>query len=248
MNIAELPVIGPIFTEVSTFFASFEGMSVVDIVNCLIGFIPGEIKFLNVLIPVALIAVSLVFALMGRKLLNVLKFLVCAGAGYYLGAKLLFPLIAGFVGGFGVTDVIVGVVLAVVCALLGKVAYAVVFAGIFGFASLMLLPTYVVALQNPVYSIAAAVAVTVFVLLFRGFVETLSTSVLGGLGFATGLYTTFVAVTALLGLGDHGTGLYPVDPKWIIGSLSAETILILAVATIVALIGFVKQTKSRHRF
>ena len=248
MNIAELPVVGPIFTETSTFITTLKDMCIVDAVNYLVGMIPVELQFLNVLAPVVLFAISLVFALTGRKLLNVLKFLVCAGAGYYLGAKLVFPLIAGFVGSMGVTDVIVGVVLAVVCALLGKVAYAVVFAGIFGFASLMLLPTYVVALQNPVYSIAAAVAVTVLVLLFRGFVETLSTSVLGGLGFGTGLYTAIVAITALLGLGDHGTGIKISHDLLLVGSLSAETVVILAVATIVALIGFVKQTKNRHRF
>jgi hypothetical protein len=195
---------------------------------------------------------SIVFALTGRKLLNLLKFLVCAGAGYYVGSKLILgiPFVGGLLVGLGVDkiDVILGVALAVVFAIVSKFAYAVVFAGIFGFAALIVLPTYVPALANLVYAILAAVAVAVLVLLFRGFVEILATSVLGGAGFATGLYTAIVAVTAVLGLGANGTGIKLSHDLLVVGSLNAEAVVMLALGTLVALIGFVKQTKSRHRF
>ena len=58
-------------------------MNIIDIVNDLITKIPyvEMIPAANVLVPAVVAIVSIIFAHYGKRLLNVLKFVVCAGAG-----------------------------------------------------------------------------------------------------------------------------------------------------------------------
>ena len=225
-------------------------MNILAIVNQYLGMIPHveKVPYGAIVVPAVLALVGLVVAFSGRRLLNLLKFLVCAGAGYYLGSVVLFPYVAAYVAAYGVDNVIVGAVLAVIGAILSKFAYAVVFAGAFGYAAYTFLPTYVVALQgNFAYPIVAAVAVGLLALLFRGLLETVLTSVAGGAAFAAGLYSAIVAVTATLGLA-NGLGFQISSDIIVVGSLSAEAVVLLAIATIVAFAGLINQAKNRHQF
>lgn len=239
-------------------------MTIIDFVNGLIAKIPyvEKIPFAAILVPAVVAIVSIIFANYGKRLLNVLKFVVCAGAGYYLGAVVLWKYVAGFLSGYGIPNVALGVVLAIIVAVVGKFAYALVFAGVLGYGSYALLTNAVVSAFissivsfNPAVvatlvknALLIAVVVGVLALLFRSFLETLLTAVLGGAGFSVGLYTAIVAITAALHLGANGTGIKLDGTVAVLGPLSFETVVIVVVGLIVFLAGFLKQVKNRHRF
>jgi hypothetical protein len=226
-------------------------MNILEFFNGLLVKIPyaQTIPYSAIVLPLIIAVVGVIFAYNGKRLLNLLKFLVCAGAGYYVGANILYGYIAAFVAPHGVTPLIVGIVLAVILLLLSKFAYAIVFAAAFGYAAYTLIPMYVVAsvpaLANPIYHIIAAVAVGIVSLIFRGLLETVLTAVLGGASFVLGIYSAIVAVIAMLGLG-NGAGLDAVTP--VLGTLSFEAVVILVVTIIIAFFGFIKQVKNRHRY
>jgi hypothetical protein len=226
-------------------------MNILEFFNGLLVKIPYAqmIPFSAIVLPLIIAVVGVIFAYNGKRLLNLLKFLVCAGAGYYVGANILYGYIAAFVAPHGVTPLIVGIVLAVILLLLSKFAYAIVFAAAFGYAAYTIIPMYVVAsvpaLANPIYHIIAAVAVGIVSLIFRGLLETVLTAVLGGASFVLGIYSAVVAVIAMLGLG-NGAGLDAVNP--VLGTLSFEAVVILVVTIIIAFFGFIKQVKNRHRY
>ncbi len=223
-----------------------------ELFNQYLGKIPYAemVPYAAIVLPAVVFVLSLVIANHGKKLLNVLKFVICAGAGYYLGSSILWGYIEAFVAPYGVTSLIVGIVLAVIFALLSKLAYAVVFAAAFGYVAYLYLPGYVAVLNgNLVYTIVAAVAVGVVALIFRGLLETVLTAVAGGAGFSLGLYSTVVAITAAFGLGVEGTSGIRLNYEVpVLSTLTFETVAILVVALIVCLVGFIKQVKNRHRY
>ncbi len=231
-------------------------MNILETFNKYLAMIPYADKipqpYTTLVLSVLVAVVCVIFAFHGKRLLNLLKFLVCAGAGYYVGAHMLYGYIAAYVAPHGITALIVGIVLAVVLLLLSKFAYAIVFAGALGYAAYLLIPMYVVAkvpaLANPVYLIVAAVAVAVVALIFRGLLETVLTAVGGAAGFTCGLYNAAVAVTGLLGLGANGTGLQLNNSMPVVGPLTFEVVVILVVTIIIAFFGFIKQVKNRHRY
>lgn len=229
-------------------------MNILEFFNGLLAKIPYAqmIPYSAILLPLIVAVVCVIFSFHGKRLLNLLKFLVCAGAGYYVGSTILYGYIGAFVASYGVTNIIVGIALAVVLLLISKFAYAIVFAGALGYAAYLLIPMYVVAkvpaLANPIYLIVAAVAVGVVALIFRGLLETVITAVGGAAGFTCGLYTAAVAVTGLLGLGANGTGLRLNNTMPVVGPLTFEVVVIVVVTLIVAFFGFIKQVKNRHRY
>ena len=115
-------------------------MNIIAIVNTLINMIPfvTEIPAANILVPAVAAVVGFILALYGKRLLNWIKLIVCIGGGYYIGSVLVWPYIEAYVSGYGITNIIVGVVLAVVFLVLGKYAYAIVFAGGLGYGAYLL--------------------------------------------------------------------------------------------------------------
>ena len=220
-------------------------MNIIDIVNDLITKIPyvEMIPAANVVVPVVVAIVSIIFAHYGKRLLNVLKFVVCAGAGYWFGSTTLWGFVGGFLQPHGITNVVVGVVIALICALLCKFAYALVFAGLLGYAAYALIPV-----ANPVHAIVLALIVGVIALIFRGFLETIITSVGGGVGFSVGLYTAIVAITDILNFGANGTGIKLEGNTPVLGTLTFEIVVIVVIAVLVCFCGFIKQVKNRHRY
>ncbi len=229
-------------------------MNILDKFNEYLAMIPfaEKIPYSAIILPVVLAVVCIIFAFYGKRLLNLLKFLICAGAGYYVGAHILYAYVGAYLAPYGVTALIVGIVLAVILLLLSKFAYAIVFAAAFGYAAYKLIPMFVVAhvpaLANPIYLIVAAAAVAVVALIFRGLLETVLTAVGGAAGFTLGIYSAVVAVTGLLGLGANGLGLRLNNELAVVGTLNFETVVILVVTIIIAFFGFIKQVKNRHMY
>lgn len=216
-------------------------MNIIEAVDFLIGMIPnvGVIPYANILIPAVVAIVSIIFANYGKKLLNVLKFAVCAGACYYAGAVIIWAHVAKFLEPHGVTNVVAGIALAVVGALLSKFAYAIVFAGALGYIAYLVAPM-VVTVDSSITLIVIAAGVGVVALIFRGLLETILTSVGGGAGFSIGLYTAIVNLAGL------STKLNGTDP--VLGPLTFETVVLIVVAILVCLTGFIRQVKNRHRY
>lgn len=229
-------------------------MNILDKFNEYLAMIPfaEKIPYSAIILPVVLAVVCIIFAFYGKRLLNLLKFLICAGAGYYVGAHILYAYVGAYLAPYGITALIVGIVLAVILLLLSKFAYAIVFAAAFGYAAYKLIPMFVVAhvpaLANPIYLIVAAAAVAVVALIFRGLLETVLTAVGGAAGFTLGIYSAVVAVTGLLGLGANGLGLRLNNELAVVGTLNFETVVILVVTIIIAFFGFIKQVKNRHMY
>lgn len=229
-------------------------MNILDKFNEYLAMIPfaEKIPYSAIILPVVLAVVCIIFAFYGKRLLNLLKFLICAGAGYYVGAHILYAYVGAYLAPYGVTALIVGIVLAVILLLLSKFAYAIVFAAAFGYAAYTLIPMFVVAyvpaLANPIYLIVAAAAVAVVALIFRGLLETVLTAVGGAAGFTLGIYSAVVAVTGLLGLGANGLGLRLNNELAVVATLNFETVVILVVTIIIAFFGFIKQVKNRHMY
>ena len=226
-------------------------MDIIKIVNDLINMIPGveAFKFASIIIPAVAAILAIFIANSGKRLLNWIKLAICVGGGYYVGSVLAWPYIAEYVSGFGITDVIAGIVLAVVFLVLGKYAYAVVFAGALGYGAYLLLTlpevaafvSTVVELNPEVMATLTgnalwiAVGVGVVALVFRGLCETIVTSVAGGVVFAAGLYTAVIGILNACGVFFRLNTVI-------------EVTVLLVVAILVCLGGYLKQVKNRHRF
>lgn len=229
------------------------GMPITEIVNYLVGLIPGvaAVSINGILILVAAAVVSVILANYGRKLLNLLKILVCAGAGYWVGSTIVWQYVGSFLEQYDVTSVIAGIALAVVCVILGQFAYTLVFAGALGYAAWYLIDAGILRITavNPDDSmtvIGIAIGFGVAALIFRGLFETVLTSVIGGAGFSFGLYTAVVNLTALYNLGKNGTGIR-FTSELVLG-VPFETVMLVIIGIIVCLLGYVKQVKNRHRY
>lgn len=226
-------------------------MDIITIVNDLINMIPGveAVRFASIIIPAVAAVIAIIIANFGKRLLNWIKLAVCIGGGYYVGSALAWPYIEEYVSGFGITNVIAGAVFAVVFLVLGKYAYAVVFAGALGYGAYLLLTAPEVAAfvativeLNPEImatltgnALWIAIGVGVVALAFRGLCETIVTSVAGGALFAVGLYT------AVIGILNACNVFFRLDTV-------IELTLLLVVAILVCLGGYIKQVKNRHRF
>lgn len=223
-------------------------MNIIEFVNGLISKIPNVemIPYAAILVPAFAAIVSLVFAFYGKKLLNLLKFLVCAGGCYYLGAHILWTYVGKFLEPHGVTALYAGIALAVVGLFLSQFAYALVFAGALGYVAYLYVPA-LLGLKG-FAAIAVAAAVVVCALIFRGLCETIITSVGGGFGFSAGLYSAIVAITAALEIGPLGTGIRLNNTTPIVGPLTFELCVVVIAAVIICLGGYLHQVKNRHRY
>ena len=237
-------------------------MNIIDFVNGLIAQIPyvDMVPYSAIIVPAVIAIISIVLAHFGKRLLNFLKFAACAGAGYYLGSVVLWAYVGQFLGTYGISNIVLGVVLAVIIALVGNFAYPFVFAGAVGYGVYLLLADYALILDSvscaieldllPLHynALWIAIAIGVLALLFRGFFETVITAVGGGACFSVCLYTAIIALTDALNLGANGTGLKIDGNTPVLGALTFEMVVLVVVGVLACLGGFVKQVKNRHRF
>jgi len=212
-----------------------------DVANVLTT-IEGYLAVLHpALIAGIFIALSLVVAFFGKKLLGLMKFLACFVIGYGVGVfYLTAPIQTVFAD---IQPWIIGLVVGFVAALLCAVIYFLVyFVGSAYVLFLLLyggtvLPEVVSGIfaGNFVVSIAVAAGVAVVLLLLRKWIEMLGTAVLGG-------WLTYLSVgsllTALMGYGFEG--IEAIAPYL--------TIVMWVIIAVVALPAFAVQVRTRRRY
>ena len=181
-----------------------------------------------------LLALCLVEAFFGKKLLTLQKFLAFFVIGFACGVNYLSPLVDKvFIIPSWITGIVVGIVAAVLC----KILYIVVVAVVAGYGTYLVCVTgdLVPAVtnftkSNWLYSLIAAAVVLLLVFLLLKYLEMLGTAFLGGWG----------AVICL------NTAINFMQWSWLGGTVGV--IVFWALTGIVTLIGLSVQWKTRRRF
>lgn len=215
-----------LWAKISEFYATVagEGTAVKGLWDTGIGFIK---PYIGAYFAYILIALSLVQAFFGKRLLGLQKFLGFFAIGFTLGMYYLAPIVKGFLP--VIPDWVVGLVVAVLAAVLSKVLYLVVVAVAAGYSAYLVAYSGMVlgAIKgNLIVAAAVAVVAIVLVLLLLKWIEILGTAFGGGYLFALALlpvfdYTTMIPLEANLDK--------------------------LVVAGVVGLLGFIIQVVTRKR-
>ena len=181
----------------------------------------------------AFMALALIVAFFGKRLLGILKFLGGFAAGFIAGVALIAPMVSFIPAKFAW---IIGLVVGLVAALLIKFLYYVIvivgvgYGAYFCAYSATYLPqVFNFTKGNLLYSAIVAGVAILLVLLLLKWVEMLGTAALGGYWFALALANVYnictISFLAKMGNIPH-----------------------LIVAGIIALIGFIIQIKTRKRY
>ncbi len=180
-----------------------------------------------------LLAVGLIVALFGKKLLPIAKFLGFFLIGFGAGVLYLSPVVDKV---WAIPSWIVGLVIGVIAAVFCKIFYYLLVALVSGYAMYSVcytagvLPAVTKFTEgNLLYSLIAAAVVILIVLLLLKWVEMLGTAFLGGYLFTVSLNT---AVNFM--------GLDFIQ--------NFKTIVFWVIVGIVALVGFIVQVKTRKRY
>ena len=181
-----------------------------------------------------MLALALIEAFFGKKLLTFQKFVICFVLGYAIGVHYVTPFVHNV---FLIRSWIVGLVVGAVAAILCKVIYflAVVLAA--GYSTYivcfrgMLLPVLTQYTQGRVlWSLIVAVVAVVILLFILKYVEMLGTSVLGG----------WIAVRSL------NTAVAFTSWSWLSGATGVVVYWVLV--GVVSLLGVAVQWRTRRRF
>ena len=227
--------LGALWEWISAFFKSMFANPAVD------GYIQlaeGYLAMVPALVvPGALLILSLIQAFFGKKLLGLQKFLGCFTLGFVCGVAIVHPFVAAFIQ--GISAEIIGLIIGIVCGLLCKPVYFLTYVAVAGYSVYNILfggyylPETITAMTKGnlvVCAVAAGVAV-LLVLIFRKWIEMLGTAALGG-------WCTYLSADALLiALTGAGVAAFPM----------ADVIKIAAIV-VVAFLGFVVQVKTRRRY
>ena len=193
----------------------------------------GYIEMVVPYMAYIVMALGLVVALFGKKLLPVVKFLGFFAIGFGAGVLYLSPVIDSL---FVIPSWIVGLVIGVIAAVFSKILYLIVFALVPGYAvysacfTASVLPMVTEFTKgNLIFSLVAGVVAIVIVFLLRKWVEMLATAVIGANMLIAAINTAFdfMSLEFLQGF---------------------ETIVFWVLVGIVALIGFIVQVKTRKRY
>lgn len=135
-------------------------------------------------VPYILIALCLIIAFFGKKLLSVLKFVASFGAGFVCGVHFIGPLLMPLVN---VPTWVCGLVLAVIAAVLYRFIYDVAFAVSVVYCVYVLCYTGLSMRDGAehtdtkaVICIAVAIGVTILAFILKKYVEMAGTAILGG--------------------------------------------------------------------
>ena len=194
----------------------------------------GLIAPIWVAVPFILLGFYVLLALAGKRLFGILRFLTFFVVGVLLGTYLLSPLVAKVIP--QIPPFITGILTGIVAAVLSKILYIVALIVAVGYpvytaciTGTVIPAVTVYAMGNVWISLAAAAVAVLLVLLLKKFVEMLGTSMLGGLGIA------FVV-----------RGWYDFTTLELFGGKTWIPMLI--VTSLVGLIGFIVQFRTRRRF
>lgn len=193
--------------------------------------VTGIFDSLAGIVPIILIVLGLVELLFGKKLMPLQKFLFVTVVGFVGGVVYIAPIINGF---FALNALIVGIVIAIVGAILNKFCFFLFYVAFFGcigytFAFSGAIPVVgTMFANNMVMSAVVAAVCVVLALLLRKLVEMAGTAYIGAYLITTNVMAGFFDYTALL--GENGE---------LVGTI------VLAVIT---LVGFLIQFKTRKRY
>ena len=218
------------FTEMGELFT--------DLYKCLIGHenfvsvwskIGGVISTLGIITTVALLVLSVVQLLFGRKLINFQAFLLFFAAGFVAGTSLLAPLLAGV--GMAIPPWIIGLIAGIVAALFSKVLFFVGYVFAAGYATYMvsrgghLLPDSLVSFVkgNMIICLVSVALVVTIAIVFRGWVAIIVTSALGG-------YCVSLCLRTLLAE---------------LAGISLGKVFVIVASVLLALLGYMFQFKTR---
>lgn len=154
------------------------------------GTITSTIASFGIIGAAALIVVGLIFLLYGKKFFGVAKFLMCAGAGYFVGTLVVTPLINTL---FAVSPLICGAVCALVMAVFSKFLYNIVLYGSAAIATYVILfangalPIVLFTQGNMIFSLAGVGVVLLLMLLMRKNIDRLITSFAGACAIVYGV-------------------------------------------------------------
>lgn len=185
-------------------------------------------------VVVILIVCCLIAAFFGRKIISVLKFFLFFVAGFFLATHFLAPLLPSQID---VHACIIGLVVALVVAVLAKFLYAILYFVFFAYGTYA--SVFFVLLLNPAESysntkaivcLAISVVVTVLAFVFRKYIEMTVTSVLGA----------WAAVVLFAG-NIHNFSAWPLFA-------GREWVGIFVATVILALLGLLVQVKTRRRY
>lgn len=216
-----------LFAKVGEFCENFLAIDVIASVQGMADGFIANIPFGSALI---FIVVGLLIALFGKRILGALKFVAAVIVGFGVGTLYIAPLVS-----FIPQAWIVGLVCAVVFALLFKVVYIVGIVALTGYSvywtcfTAAVLPAVTGFTKgNLLFSAIAAVVAIVLVLVLLKFVEKVYTSVLG----AWMITTNLVAIW---------------DPRSL-GVLTQNDLILYIIMGVIALIGLIIQIKTRKRY
>ena len=186
------------------------------------------------LIPFILIALSLIVAFFGKKILPLLKFLGFFFFGFLLGASLVTPVISAVVP---MPAWICGLVIAIVLAVLYRLVYYLIYIFAILYSSYVIFYTGFTLQPQTEHNVtkaltclAVAIIVLVLAFIFKKYVEMAYTSALGGFLTFTVINTMLFELTSLEALS-YTPWVFP-----------------LVITLAVAIPGLVVQVKQRKRY
>ena len=215
-----------LFAKVGDFFNQ---ILAIDVVANVQGMIDGVLASIPYGKAIVLMVIGLIIALFGKRLLGVLKFVAAVVVGFGVGALYLAPYVTF------VPEWVVGIVAAVVFALLFKVVYIVGLVALTGYSvywtcfTAAVLPSVLAFTKgNMIFSAVAAVVAIVLVLVLLKFVEKVYTAVAGA----------YLIVVQLIKIWDPRS----------LGVLVANDLILFIIMGVIALIGLIIQIKTRKRY
>lgn len=190
------------------------------------------IASISTFLPYVLIALCLIVGIFGKRLFGIIRVSLMFAVGFIASVYWCAPIVTKFVP--SIPGYAVGIAFGILLAVLSRMIYDIVFAGVIGFDvynicynALFLVEITSLTKNNGVASLIIAIALIIVALVLRKYMEMLVTSGIGGIGLAY----------AVKGIYDY-TALLPLD---------SDTSAIFA-GVVVAVVMFVIQFKNRIRY
>ncbi len=149
----------------------------------------GFVGALGDFYPFAVIAICLIVGLFGRRLINVIRFVLLFAIGFVASVYWVAPLLQTFIPDIPALGV--GIAVGVLAAAMSRMIYNVVYIGCIGFDvynicfnAIFLVELTSMTQGNLPLSIGIAAVAVVIALLLRKYLEMLITAAIGGIGIA----------------------------------------------------------------
>ncbi len=184
----------------------------------------GFMDRISVILPYVVIALMLVVALFGKKLLSILKFLTFFVVGFALGVYFIPPLLESIIT---IPGWVSGLVVGILAAVLYRFVYIILYAVSVCYSVYILVE---ISLGQPLVSLAVAIVAVILAFILKKYIEMLGTAMIAGY---------VIALTVKSSIYDY-TELAFLD--------GIEWVGILVITLVIAIPGFLFQFKTRKRY